>query len=146
MHCPISEQKYGKVQFARSRFPMAKPNLKLVPPATKKWDCSKTAAPAPAKERRSSGTGAPAARGGRAGDRGGAGQPARHLRRPHGAPGVPACRRASEVTDLKWEQVDFDRAEIHVNRLKGGTPASHPLTGREMRELRKHRRDSPPAP
>jgi integrase len=38
--------------------------------------------------------------------------------------------RASEVTDLKWEQVDFDRSEIHVNRLKGGTPATHPLTGR----------------
>jgi integrase len=54
--------------------------------------------------------------------------------------------RASEVADLKWEQVDFDRSEIHVNRLKGGTPATHPLTGRELRELRRHKRDSPPAP
>jgi integrase len=53
--------------------------------------------------------------------------------------------RASEVTDLKWEQVDFDRSEIHVNRLKGGTPATHPLTGRELRELRRHKRGSPPA-
>jgi integrase len=26
--------------------------------------------------------------------------------------------RASEVTDLKWEQVDFDRSEIHVNRSR----------------------------
>ena len=33
--------------------------------------------------------------------------------------------RAAEVADLKWEQVDFDRAEIHVNRLKGRTPATH---------------------
>jgi integrase len=54
--------------------------------------------------------------------------------------------RASEVTDLKWEQVDFDRSELHVNRLKGGAPATHPLTGRELREFRRHKRDSPPAP
>jgi integrase len=54
--------------------------------------------------------------------------------------------RASEVTDLKWEQVDFDRSELHVNRLKGGTPATHPLTGRELSELRRHRRESQPSP
>jgi integrase len=54
--------------------------------------------------------------------------------------------RASEVTDLKWEQVDFDRSELHVNRLKGGTPATHPLTGRELRELRRHKRDSASSP
>jgi integrase len=53
--------------------------------------------------------------------------------------------RAAEVTDLKWEQVDFDRGEIHVNRLKGGIPATHPLTGRELRELRRHKRDVPPS-
>jgi integrase len=54
--------------------------------------------------------------------------------------------RASEVVHMKWEQVDFDRGEIHVNRLKGGTPATHPLSGRELRELRKHKRDSPSSP
>ena len=54
--------------------------------------------------------------------------------------------RASEVADLKWERVDFDRGEIHINRLKGGTPATHPLTGRELRELRRHKRDSPSSP
>jgi integrase len=36
--------------------------------------------------------------------------------------------RASEVCDLRWEQVDFK-----VRRTKGGTPATHPLTGRELR-------------
>jgi integrase len=51
--------------------------------------------------------------------------------------------RAAEVTDLKWEQVDFDRGELHVNRLKGGLPATHPLTGRELRELRRLKRESP---
>ena len=34
--------------------------------------------------------------------------------------------RAAEVTDLKWEQIDFDRGELHVNRLKGGTESTHP--------------------
>jgi integrase len=53
--------------------------------------------------------------------------------------------RAAEVTDLKWEQVDFDRGELHVNRLKGGMESTHPLTGRELRELRKHKRYSPPS-
>ncbi len=57
-----------------------------------------------------------------------------------------ACRhglRAAEVTSLKWEQIDFDRGKIHINRLKGGTPATHPLTGRELRDLRRLDRGSP---
>ena len=47
------------------------------------------------------------------------------------------------MTDLKCEQVDFDRGELHVNRLKEGTESTHPMTGRELRELRRHRRESP---
>jgi type 1 fimbriae regulatory protein FimB/type 1 fimbriae regulatory protein FimE len=31
---------------------------------------------------------------------------------------------------------------LHVRRIKHGTPATHPLTGREMRALRKHQRES----
>jgi integrase len=54
--------------------------------------------------------------------------------------------RASEVVHMKWEQVDFDRGELHVKRLKGGIPATHPLSGRELRELRKHKRDSLASP
>ena len=41
--------------------------------------------------------------------------------------------RASEVCDLRWEQVDFKAAMLHVRRTKGGTAARHPLTGRELR-------------
>ena len=48
--------------------------------------------------------------------------------------------RAGEVCDLRWEQVDFKAAALHVRRTKGGTPATHPLTGRELRGLRKHQR------
>jgi integrase len=50
--------------------------------------------------------------------------------------------RASEVCDLRWEQVDFKAAALHVHRAKAGTPATHPLTGRELRALRKHQRDA----
>jgi integrase len=50
--------------------------------------------------------------------------------------------RAKEVVELRWEQVDFKGGRLHVRRAKNGTPATHPLTGRELRELRKHRRES----
>ena len=54
--------------------------------------------------------------------------------------------RAAEVCDLRWEQVDFKTANLHVRRVKNGMPATHPLTGREMRALRKHQRDSERSP
>jgi type 1 fimbriae regulatory protein FimB/type 1 fimbriae regulatory protein FimE len=54
--------------------------------------------------------------------------------------------RASELTDLRWEQVDFNRAVLHVRRVKAGTPASHPLTGLEMRALRRLQRESAASP
>src|ERR1700730_11899060 len=41
--------------------------------------------------------------------------------------------RASEARDLRWDQVDFDAAVLHVTRTKGGTPSTHPLSGDEMR-------------
>ena len=34
--------------------------------------------------------------------------------------------RASETVDLRWDQVDFNRAVLHVRRAKQGTPAPHP--------------------
>jgi integrase len=37
--------------------------------------------------------------------------------------------RASELTDLRWDQVDFKAATVHINRVKKGTPATHPLQG-----------------
>jgi integrase len=42
--------------------------------------------------------------------------------------------RAAEVVDLRWEQIDFKAASLHVRRAKNGTPATHPLSGREMRD------------
>jgi type 1 fimbriae regulatory protein FimB/type 1 fimbriae regulatory protein FimE len=50
--------------------------------------------------------------------------------------------RASELVDLRWEQVDLKSAVLHVRRVKQGSPATHPLTGNELRALRKLQRES----
>ena len=52
--------------------------------------------------------------------------------------------RASELVDLRWEQVDLENAILHVRRLKNGTPATHPLTGKELRVLRRLQREQEP--
>lgn len=54
--------------------------------------------------------------------------------------------RVAELVDLRWEQVDLETATLHVRRVKAGLPSSHPLTGRELRELRRHQRESQPSP
>jgi integrase len=54
--------------------------------------------------------------------------------------------RASELVDLRWEQVDFHRAVLHVRRVKRGTPSVQPLSGSEMRALRRLQRESEPSP
>jgi integrase len=48
--------------------------------------------------------------------------------------------------DLRWEQVDLKTGSLHVRRVKNGTPSTHPLTGREPRELRRHQRESAKSP
>ena len=50
--------------------------------------------------------------------------------------------RASELCDLQWPQVDFEAATLAVTRVKNGTPATHPLTGRELRALRRLHREA----
>jgi integrase len=54
--------------------------------------------------------------------------------------------RPGEIVDLRWDQVDFKSANLHVRRLKNGTPSTHPLTGRELRALRRHQRKSTKSP
>jgi type 1 fimbriae regulatory protein FimB/type 1 fimbriae regulatory protein FimE len=54
--------------------------------------------------------------------------------------------RASELVDLRWDQVDFNQAVLHVRRVKNGTPATHPLTGRQLRALRKLQREGLESP
>jgi integrase len=52
--------------------------------------------------------------------------------------------RASELTDLRWEQVDFRTATLHVRRVKQGTPSTHPILGDELRALRLLQREQEP--
>ena len=40
--------------------------------------------------------------------------------------------RASELVDLRWDQVDFDNATLAVRRAKRGTPSTHPIRGDEL--------------
>ena len=49
--------------------------------------------------------------------------------------------RASELVDLRWDQVDLEHALLHVHKLKNGSPATHPLTGKELRALRRLQRE-----
>jgi site-specific recombinase XerD len=52
--------------------------------------------------------------------------------------------RASELVDLRWDQISFSGAVLHVRRRKAGTPATHPLTGLELRALRRLKREQQP--
>ena len=41
--------------------------------------------------------------------------------------------RVSELVDLRWQQIAFDSATIHIRRAKNGTPGIHGLQGDELR-------------
>jgi integrase len=52
--------------------------------------------------------------------------------------------RASELTDLRWDQVDFQSASLAIRRVKAGSPATHPIRGDELRALRRLQREQEP--
>jgi len=52
--------------------------------------------------------------------------------------------RASELTDLRWDQIEFASATLHVRRVKQGTPSTHPIIGDELRALRRLQREQEP--
>ena len=54
--------------------------------------------------------------------------------------------RVTELVNLKWNQVDLKTGNVHVRRLKNGTPSVHPLRGKEIRALRRLARDYPGSP
>ena len=63
-----------------------------------------------------------------------------HQGQPLGPPGrhddpggLPAWPAAAELVDLRWDQVDFATATLHVRRVKQGTPSTHPILGDELR-------------
>jgi integrase len=65
--------------------------------------------------------------------------------------------RASKLADLRWDQVDFGTATLHVRRVKQGSPSTRPIMGtncagcsanrspsRPLRSLRSGAHPSPP--
>jgi integrase len=51
-----------------------------------------------------------------------------------------------DAYDLRWDQVDFNGAVLHVRRVKNGTPSTHPLHGDELWALRRLQRESETSP
>jgi integrase len=51
--------------------------------------------------------------------------------------------RVSELISLEWSQIDFTIGTLHVHRLKHGIDTSHPLTGQELRALKRLKREAP---
>jgi type 1 fimbriae regulatory protein FimB/type 1 fimbriae regulatory protein FimE len=47
------------------------------------------------------------------------------------------------LTNLEWSQIDLITGTISLARLKNGIPSVHPLTGQELRALKRLRRDHP---
>jgi integrase len=45
--------------------------------------------------------------------------------------------RVSELVTLRWGQIDLKIARIHIHRLKGSESRPHPLSGVEIRALRR---------
>jgi integrase len=52
--------------------------------------------------------------------------------------------RVSELLDLRWDQIDFDTANLAVRRAKKGSPSTHPILGDELRALRRLNREQEP--
>lgn len=54
--------------------------------------------------------------------------------------------RVSELVALRWDQIDFKRALMHVNRLKNGSSSTQPIEGDELRLLRRVQREHDGSP
>jgi type 1 fimbriae regulatory protein FimB/type 1 fimbriae regulatory protein FimE len=51
--------------------------------------------------------------------------------------------RSSELVALRWDDLDFTTGKIHIRRSKGGQASVHPLGARELRALRRLKRETP---
>jgi integrase len=52
--------------------------------------------------------------------------------------------RPAEAVALRWDQIDFRHSQLHVSRVKDSAASVHPLTGRELRALRRLQREQEP--
>jgi len=51
--------------------------------------------------------------------------------------------RSSELATLRWDDFDLNAGKLHVRRAKDGQTSVHPLGGRELRALRRLKRETP---
>lgn len=51
--------------------------------------------------------------------------------------------RVSELINLQWRQINLNDGHIAIERLKRGDDSVQPLSGREVRALRRIRRELP---
>jgi type 1 fimbriae regulatory protein FimB/type 1 fimbriae regulatory protein FimE len=54
--------------------------------------------------------------------------------------------RATELVNLRRDDVNFDAGVLHVTRLKNGDASTHPLQGDTLRALRRLFREAPASP
>ena len=54
--------------------------------------------------------------------------------------------RVSEAISLRWDHINLKQGTIHVTRVKNGVDSVHPLSGAEIRALRRLRREYPDTP
>jgi len=54
--------------------------------------------------------------------------------------------RVAELVELRWEQVDFRTATLHVRRVTQGTPSTHPIVGDELGRWRLQREQKSKSP
>jgi site-specific recombinase XerD len=52
--------------------------------------------------------------------------------------------RVAELVMLQWDAIEFAHGRLHVRRVKGSAESVHPLSGRELRALRRLRREQDP--
>jgi integrase len=52
--------------------------------------------------------------------------------------------RAIELTDLRWDQIDLSAGKIHIRRVKNSAPSTHILDGKEIRALRRLKKEQEP--
>lgn len=52
--------------------------------------------------------------------------------------------RVSELVNLEWSQVDFEKGTLAVKRVKKGTDSTHPIRGDELRALRRLQKEQEP--
>ena len=57
-----------------------------------------------------------------------------------------SCLRVGELVRLTWDDINFEEGTIHIRRLKGSNPSTHPLKGQGdmLRALRRLKREQDP--